>query len=58
MNHKEIKDYVIATIQSGNKARIIAVLNRYYAYLKENKPAKKEKYDVYEEAKKIFTSNL
>lgn len=47
MNEKEIKEYVIKTIQNGNKDRIQAVLKRYYAYLNKNDK-------TYEQAKTIF----
>ena len=47
--HQEVKDYVIETINTGNRKRITAVLKRYQEYLKEE--------STYEKAKKIFGDN-
>jgi len=44
--HSEIKKFVIETIKSGDKQKIIKVLKRYNEWLKEN--------DIVEQAKKLF----
>ena len=50
MNQAEVKQYVIDTINKGDRVKIQKVLKRYYEYLNENKTD-----DVYEWAKKNMT---
>ena len=53
--HKQIKDYVIATLKTGNKKRIIKVMNRYIKWISKNhKPKEDIKEDIVTLAKKIF----
>lgn len=54
---EEVKQYVIDTINSGNKDRIVMVLKRYWNYLKENGRnfKKNDGENLYETVKQIFT---
>ena len=55
MNKQEIKDYVIKTLQQGNKERIQKVLKRYFEYLKT--PSEEPLEDIFETAKKISSAS-
>lgn len=52
MNEKEIKDYVIHTIKTGNKERIKKVLTRYQEWMKKEKDKRED--DIVKKAKEIF----
>lgn len=52
MNEKEIKNYVIQTIKTGNKERIKKVLARYQEWLKKERNEKED--DIVKKAKEIF----
>lgn len=52
---KKIKEFVISTIRSGNRERIVKVLQRYYSVVL-SKEKKKTNGDIVEEAKRIFGS--
>lgn len=49
MTKEEAKAFVKKTLTTGNKERIIQVLNRYFAYMRQQETG-----ELFQQAKEIF----